>query len=487
MRAQRPLVEVGAGHLELVADLGRLVEHLLAAERVAQAVLDHRVERLDVAHAEALARAGQQVRRLRHRLHAAADGELDVTGADGLVDHPDGAHARRAHLVDRLRGDLDRDPGVDLRLARRDLALAGLEHACPSRRARPARARRRRAGAPRGSLRRPDAWPGASTGPRPACRSACGRCSGSRFEACRPSLLSARACDVTATTDAPTATDADTIAVGVFEDEGDRARPRRRAAGAGGLRRGQARAAQARGDARRRAALHRRRARRARRTSTPSGRAWPPRASLGRAKELGTKTLCWEVPHHVSDAHAGALVEGTLLAAYTLPRVQERRRRRRRRSRPLILSAHHDVSAPAALRGDGRGGRQRRPRPAEPPGQRPHAGGAGRARAGARGRDRRRARPRRRSRRRAWARSPPSRAGSDDEPRLITIRYEPAGRHRPAARLRRQGGDVRLRRHLDQARGEDARDEVRHVGRRGRAGGRRRDRPRSGCPCASRA
>ena len=34
-------------------------------------------------------------------------------------------------------------------------------------------------------------------------------------------------------------------------------------------------------------------------------------AVAGRAKELGARTLCWEVPHHVSDAHAGALVEGT--------------------------------------------------------------------------------------------------------------------------------------------------------------------------------
>ena len=34
VRAQRPAVEVGARELELVADLGRLVEHLAAAERV---------------------------------------------------------------------------------------------------------------------------------------------------------------------------------------------------------------------------------------------------------------------------------------------------------------------------------------------------------------------------------------------------------------------------------------------------------------------
>ena len=58
--------------------------------------------------------------------------DLEVAGADRLVDQPGGADARRADLVDRLRGDLLGDPGLDLRLARGDLALAGLEHRCPS-------------------------------------------------------------------------------------------------------------------------------------------------------------------------------------------------------------------------------------------------------------------------------------------------------------------------------------------------------------------
>ena len=56
VRAQRPAVEVGAGHLELVADLGGLDEHLLAGERVGEPVVDHRVEHLGVAHAVAEAR-----------------------------------------------------------------------------------------------------------------------------------------------------------------------------------------------------------------------------------------------------------------------------------------------------------------------------------------------------------------------------------------------------------------------------------------------
>ena len=46
VRADGPAVEVGAGDLELVADLARLVDHLLARERVGEPVVGHRVDRL---------------------------------------------------------------------------------------------------------------------------------------------------------------------------------------------------------------------------------------------------------------------------------------------------------------------------------------------------------------------------------------------------------------------------------------------------------
>jgi leucyl aminopeptidase len=66
-----------------------------------------------------------------------------------------------------------------------------------------------------------------------------------------------------------------------------------------------------------------------------------------RAAELGALHLCWELPHHVSDAHAQAFVEGTALAAYSFrvyksaaddddpDDLQE-----------LTVSAHDDVSVP---------------------------------------------------------------------------------------------------------------------------------------------
>jgi len=66
---------------------------------------------------------------------------------------------------------------------------------------------------------------------------------------------------------------------------------------------------------------------------------------VGRAGELGTRRLCWELPHHVGDEEAAGFVEGTLLAAY---------RYRAYKTEPdedggideLVLSAHHDVSGP---------------------------------------------------------------------------------------------------------------------------------------------
>src|SRR4029079_555180 len=84
--AQRPAVEVGAGHLELVGDLAGLLEHLLAAERVAQAVVYHSVDGLRVAQPEAEAVLLEQLRRVAHRLHAAGDADVEVAGPDRGVD-----------------------------------------------------------------------------------------------------------------------------------------------------------------------------------------------------------------------------------------------------------------------------------------------------------------------------------------------------------------------------------------------------------------
>jgi leucyl aminopeptidase len=66
---------------------------------------------------------------------------------------------------------------------------------------------------------------------------------------------------------------------------------------------------------------------------------------LARARELGTRTLCWELPHHVTDDHAAAVVDGTVLAGY-----EDRRFKSDADDDAppaldtLVVSAHHDVS-----------------------------------------------------------------------------------------------------------------------------------------------
>ena len=69
----------------------------------------------------------------------------------------------------------------------------------------------------------------------------------------------------------------------------------------------------------------------------------------GRAGELGCRTLCWEVPHHVDGAIVEGLVQGTLLHAYRFDRYK--RPEPAAQDAPpveaLILSDHHDVSASA--------------------------------------------------------------------------------------------------------------------------------------------
>jgi leucyl aminopeptidase len=67
----------------------------------------------------------------------------------------------------------------------------------------------------------------------------------------------------------------------------------------------------------------------------------------GRARELGTRFLCWELPHHVGDAEAGGFVEGTLLAAYSY-RAHKTKPDDDQRIERLAVAAHHDVSDPVA-------------------------------------------------------------------------------------------------------------------------------------------
>ena len=149
--------------------------------------------------------------------------------------------------------------------------------------------------------------------------------------------------DVSASTQAPPATGADTIAVGVFEDEGiahDHGGVLQALVDSGEARRGLRKLAVTHADGRRYivAGLG------ARSDFDPERARVAAAGVVARAKELGAETLCWEVPHHVSDAHVGALVEGTLLASYSY---REFKASENGGLGALVLSAHHDVSAAA--------------------------------------------------------------------------------------------------------------------------------------------
>jgi leucyl aminopeptidase len=147
-----------------------------------------------------------------------------------------------------------------------------------------------------------------------------------------------------ATTDAPVTTNADTVAIGVFDGKGI---PH-------DLEGGPLQALVDAGEARptfKHLALHHAEGKRWLLVGLGSRDAFDPeRARVaaavthGRARELGARTLCWELPHHVPDEVAAALVEGTILAGYRFDRY-----RARPDDEPIVLdevvvSAHHDVS-----------------------------------------------------------------------------------------------------------------------------------------------
>jgi leucyl aminopeptidase len=151
--------------------------------------------------------------------------------------------------------------------------------------------------------------------------------------------------DVSATTQAPPSTDADTVAVGVFEDEGvahDHGGVLQALVDSGEAKRGLRKLAVTRADGKRYVlvGLGKRDA------FDPERARLAAAAVAARARELGTKALCWEVPHHVSDQVAGALVEGTLMAAYSY-RAYKSAGDDDRDLEALVLSAHHDVGEPA--------------------------------------------------------------------------------------------------------------------------------------------
>jgi leucyl aminopeptidase len=150
---------------------------------------------------------------------------------------------------------------------------------------------------------------------------------------------------VEASTESPLATAADTVVVGVFEDEGV----------AHDLPGGELEGLLATGEAGRsfkRLALTHHDGRRVlliglgARPEFDAERARVAAAvAHRRARELATGNLCWEVPHHVGDEIVEGLVTGVVLSGYRFTRYKPAPPGDAPVQR-LILSSHHDVSAP---------------------------------------------------------------------------------------------------------------------------------------------
>jgi leucyl aminopeptidase len=67
-------------------------------------------------------------------------------------------------------------------------------------------------------------------------------------------------------------------------------------------------------------------------------------AALGRARELGARRLCWEVPHKVGPEIAAAIVEGTLLTGYRFDRYKSRPSDEANGLQALVVSAHENLA-----------------------------------------------------------------------------------------------------------------------------------------------
>ncbi len=126
LRFDREVVLLLARDLILLGDVLRRVAHVVAVEGIPQAVLDHGVDHVEVAHLHAVAQMGA-MRGHAHGFLAARDDDVGIAVEDRLVAERDGAQARAAQLVDAPSGALDRNAGADRRLARGVLALPGAQ------------------------------------------------------------------------------------------------------------------------------------------------------------------------------------------------------------------------------------------------------------------------------------------------------------------------------------------------------------------------
>ena len=100
---------------------------MFAGKRVVEAVAQHAVVELRVAHAVAPSPVGDEVGRHVHVLHAAGDRAVEHAEHDLLRGGGDALRAGAADAVDRHGGNIDRYAAVDGGLPRRVHLVAGLD------------------------------------------------------------------------------------------------------------------------------------------------------------------------------------------------------------------------------------------------------------------------------------------------------------------------------------------------------------------------
>jgi leucyl aminopeptidase len=159
--------------------------------------------------------------------------------------------------------------------------------------------------------------------------------------------------EVSATTDLPSATDADTVAIGVFdggEPSADAPPEVGELLASGEARRAFKSLALAHAGGKRWLVVGLGK----REDFTPERARVTAALTRERARELSAATLCWELPLDDSPALAAALVEGTMLADYrferhkSAPADDEAREAKRKSIERLIVSARAELSATVA-------------------------------------------------------------------------------------------------------------------------------------------
>src|ERR687890_401577 len=122
LAAQAPLVLLLARDTALTGAVATEADHVHVLKLVQETVLDHGLYHRRVAHACPPPGLLQEVRGVRHALHTAGEEHVVVAAANHGLRKCGASHTRGADLVQRLGGQAEGQPRVEVRLPGGDLA-----------------------------------------------------------------------------------------------------------------------------------------------------------------------------------------------------------------------------------------------------------------------------------------------------------------------------------------------------------------------------